>query len=140
MSDDKVKAKIDLWVSIALWGSCLIIIASGFSLEKDELTFYLLTTLPVVVMIGWIMLGSYYELREDVLFIKLGPFFSKIAYENIKSLRLTRNWLSSMALSIDRIEIIQYKKRFYSGMTMISPVNREAFLEELKMRCYNLEK
>ncbi len=140
MDEDKVKAKIDLWVKIALWGSCFIIIASGFSLESDEVLLYLVTTIPVVIMLGWIMLGSYYELREDYLYIRLGPFFKKIMYDNIRTLKLTRNWLSSMALSIERIEIIEKEKRFYRGGTMISPINREAFLEELRTRCYNLEK
>jgi hypothetical protein len=58
----------------------------------------------------------------------------------IRSLRLSENMLSSMALSRQRIEIRQHGKGYIMGTTMISPVEREWFLEELRQRCPNLEK
>ncbi len=140
MDNERVKVKIDLWISLLLWGSCLFFIGMGFTISKGEITIYFLSIIPMILLIIWILLGSYYELGEDLLYMRIGPFFWKIKYENIKSLRLTNNMLSSMALSIHRIEIIEHNKGFFRGTTMISPVNREEFLEELKRRCYNLEK
>jgi len=140
MMDEKVKVKIDLWISLLLWGSNIFFIVIGFTIPVNEIWIYLLSIVPMVGLIVWILIGSYYILKEDLIYMRLGPFFWRIKYDNIKSLRLTTNWLSSMALSIYRIEIIEHNKGYFRGTTMISPVDREAFLEELKRRCYNLEK
>jgi hypothetical protein len=63
----------------------------------------------------------------------------KIAYPKIKSVKLRRNMLSSMALSLDRIEIKQHGKGFLLGTTYISPENREEFMRDLVSRCNNLQ-
>jgi len=80
-----------------------------------------------------------YELRDEYLFCKSGPFFEKIKYENIKSIKLSQNMLSSMALSRERIEIRQHGKSYIRGTTFISPIDREEFVLELKGRCDKLE-
>ena len=136
----KVKVKIDLWIGLTMWGTNVLCLAMVFTIPPNEVIYYILFISPLVIAIIWIMLGSYYELREDLLFVRLGPFFSRIKYENIKSLSLKTNWLSSMAMSKDRIEIKEHHKGYLRGTTMISPVNREEFLETLKQYCYNLER
>ncbi len=140
MVEKKVKSKIDLWISVLLWGSCIFIVIIGFTLPSNEIWSYYLIIAPMLGLIVWILLGSYYELKEDLIYIRIGPFFWRIKYENIKSIKLTKNMLSSMALSIYRIEITEHNKGYFRGTTMISPVNREQFLKELKSRCYNLKK
>ncbi len=136
----KVKVRIDLWVSIILWLSCGIFAALAFVIPTSEIWVYLIFILPVLIIMVWILIASYYELQEDLLYMRIGPFFGRIRYENIKSLSLKKNLLSSMALSIYRIEIREHNKNYFWGTTQISPINREEFLEELKRRCYNLEK
>jgi hypothetical protein len=84
-------------------------------------------------------LYAYYELRDDYLYCRSGPFFEKIAYERIKSVRLYHSHLSSLALSAQQIEIRQHNKSYITGTTLISPENREEFLEELRSRCQNLD-
>lgn len=123
-----------------MWGTIALCLGIVVTIPVDEMIYYVLAVSPIFIIISWIMLGSYYELREDLLFMKLGPFFGRIKYQNIKSLALKENWLSSMAMSRERIEIKEHKKGRLMGTTYISPVNREEFLEELKRRCYNLEK
>jgi hypothetical protein len=140
MNNSRTKVKIDLWVSIILWLNTGIFVALAFVIPPSEFWIYLVFVFPILILMLWILFGSYYELREDLLFLKIGPFFGRIKYENIKSLELKNNWLSSMALSYHRIEIKEHKKGYIMGTTMISPINREEFLEELKRRCYNLEK
>lgn len=136
----KEKAKIDLFISILLWSMNVLFIALAFLMPKNELWVYVLFILPVVFLMIWILLGSYYELRDDHLYMKIGPFFGRIKYEDIKTLSLKRNYLSSMALSFHRIEIREHNKGYLRGTTFIGPQNREGFLEELKTHCYNLEK
>lgn len=136
----KMKSKIDLWISIVLWLHIILLTGIMFFIPLDEVWIYFLLVFPFVFIMLWILFQSYYELREDLIFMKVGPFFGRIKYENIKSLKLTKNLLSSMALSAYRIEIREHNKGYLRGTTMISPINREEFLEDLKQRCYNLEK
>ena len=83
---------------------------------------------------------TYYELRENYIYIRAGLLVYKIKYENIASLKLSENFLSSAALSRKRIEIREKGKGFITGTTYISPINREEFFEEFKKRCKNLSK
>ncbi len=94
--------------------------------------------LPVIALLLWIYFGTYYELRDEYLYCRCGPFSEKITYPKIKSVKLSRNMLSSMALSLDRIEVKQHGKGYVLGTTYISPENREQFMNELISRCKNL--
>lgn len=96
-------------------------------------------TVPVVAFLMWIYFGTYYEFREEYLYCRSGPYVEKIRYEDVKSVRLCKNFCSSLALSRSRIEIRQRKKGYITGTTFISPVNRKRFLAELITRCENLE-
>ena len=87
----------------------------------------------------WLTFGSYYALEEEYLRIKVMFIRQKIRYENIKSIRLTRNLLSSMAFSMNRIEIKEKSKGMLRGTTYISPQDREGFYEALKARIPSLQ-
>jgi len=133
----RVKSKIDLWVSIVIWSVIVIMVGTMIRLVDQTAISYGIG-LPVIALLLWIYFGTYYELREEYLYCRSGPFAEKIAYSKIKSLKLSRNMLSSMALSGDRIEIKQHGKGYLLGTTFISPENREQFLSELISRCNNL--
>ena len=134
----KIKAKIDIWISLLIWMVILIIIISTLLVSKESRMMVFLLGMPVNLFLLWIYLGTYYVLKEDYLLCKSGPFVEKIHYDKIKSLRLCNNMLSSMALSRDRIEIKQHGKGYISGTTYISPINRTEFIQELMKRCKNL--
>ena len=135
----RVKSAIDLLFSITIWLTVAITVVSVIIVPQNERVIGYAVGIPMLVFIMWIYFGTYYELREDYLFCKSGPFFEKIAYKNIKSLKISKNILSSMALSTKRIEIRQHGKGYITGTTLISPENREEFLQELMSRCENLE-
>ncbi len=135
----RVKSEKDLWFSLILWSAALISVGTPLVMPEGKLVGFL-CSVPVVAFLLWIYFDSWYELREEYLYCSCGPFKEKIYYDKIKSAVLTRNLLSSMALSSKRIEIRQHGKGYFSGTTMISPVDREAFLEELKRRCGRLER
>lgn len=114
-------AKKDFWLGLLIW----IPTGGGFiaSLMSEGWLIKILM-LVTVIFLGWIWFGTRYYITEEILIVKCGPFSEKIAIKDIKSIKKTRNPLSSAALSIDRIEI-----RFgYSGMTLISPKDRERFI------------
>jgi hypothetical protein len=133
----RVKSKVDLWVSIVIW-SIIVIMIGILTIAGDQTAISYIIGLPVIGLLLWIYFGTYYELRDDYLYCRSGPFTEKIVYPKIKSVKLSRNMLSSMALSGDRIEIKQHGKGYILGTTYISPENREQFMSELISRCKNL--
>ena len=87
----------------------------------------------------WLTFGSYYALEAEYLLIKVLFIRQKIRYENIASVRLARNILSSMAFSINRIEIKEKHKGALRGTTYISPQDREQFYDALQARIPHLK-
>lgn len=135
----RIKSKIDIWVSIIIWLAVITILLSVMLVPQNEKIIAYIIGVPTLIFLLWIYFGTYYELRDKYLYCRSGPFFEKIAYEKIKSVRLKKSLLSSMALSIHRIEIKQHGKSYITGTTYISPENREAFMQELILMCNNLE-
>lgn len=135
----KIKAAVDLWITIIIWSSILILVFTVLIVPEEARLITLLSAFPAIVLLLWIYNGSWYELREEYLFCRLGPFSEKIYYDKVKSLKLSKNLFSSMALSMNRIEIRQRDKGYITGTTLISPANREYILAELIKRCKNLE-
>ena len=82
-----------------------------------------------------IVFHNYVELQKDELLIVFGPIKARIPYNDISSLTPTRNPLSSLAASLDRIEIRCKGKT----PTMIAVVEKERFLEEMKKRALFLD-
>ena len=135
----KYKAKIDWWISLLLYGTNVLMIGLAFVTPPSVLLFYLLVCTPYVLLVFWLLWGSYYQLRDDEIYSKMGPFFSHIKYDLIKSVKLRKSILSSMAMTINRVEIQVHNKSYIRGTTFLGPKNREEFAAELKQRCKNLE-
>ena len=135
----RVKSKIDRWISILISSAVCVMLASMLVIpENERLIGYSVGSISLAFIL-WIYFGTYYELREDYLYCRSGPFFEKIPYDKIKSVKLSNNLLSSMALSSKRIEIRQHGKGYFTGTTYISPIGREEFMAELMRRCKNLQ-
>lgn len=139
-NNPRIPSKIDLPITLLMGAVVLILIISTLILPPSAWLMMGLLDLPVIGFLGWLYFGTYYRFEETRLVCHSGPFTEKIAYEKIKSARLCHNLLSSLALSVDRIEIRQHGKGYISGTTLISPINRETFLEALILKCPNLEK
>lgn len=131
----RMRTKIDWWIGVLLVGAMIGMVLTILLAPDDERLIGILIGVPMFVLIGSIVFGTYYELREEMLYIRCGPFFERIPYEKIESVKLSTGFLSSMALSVKRIEIRQKGKGFILGTTYISPVEREVFYEALKKRC-----
>ncbi|HKM35950.1 MAG TPA: PH domain-containing protein [Lachnospiraceae bacterium] len=130
----RAKSKIDFGFTVLIWGTVLIILVSIMIVPKNEKTIGYTVSVMVIFFILWIYFGTYYEIRDDYLYCRSGPFVEKIVYDKIKAVKLSQNMLSSMALSTKRIEIRQHDKGYITGTTYISPVNREEFMMELISR------
>ncbi len=134
----RVKSAVDWWVGLLIWFTIVISISTLFLVPESERGVTFLIVAPVVALMLWIYFGTYYELKVDHLYCRSGPLVARIPYCAIKSARLTSNPISSMALSLRRIEITYVSKSIFGGLVYISPPDREGFLRELKQRCSRL--
>lgn len=135
----RAKSKIDLWLILLIWAAICTLLASMLVIPQNEKLIGYSVGAVSLAFILWIYFGTYYELKDDYLYCRSGPFFEKIPYEKIKSVKLSQNLLSSMALSAKRIEIRQHGKGYFTGTTYISPISREEFMAELMRRCKNIQ-
>jgi hypothetical protein len=90
----------------------------------------LIIMVAVILFIGWIWFGTGYEILENELKIRCGPFRQRIPIREIKEIKRTRSPLSSPACSLDRMEI-KYGK---SKRVMISPADKENFIRMIMER------
>lgn len=135
----KVKSKVDLWFKIVIFLTISLMIWCMFLVKGfDQLILLFIFGFITIFLLSFLFY-TYYELREEYIYVREGMLWWKIKYDNIKSLKLAENLYSSSALSRKRIEIKEKGKGFIAGTTYISPINREKFLEELKKRCYKLD-
>lgn len=131
----KYYSKIDWWISILIWISVGVSGWAVWLIPANEQWIGWLMFSPLMVLMLLFLYNTYYVFEDDYLKCVLGVFPQKIYYKNIKSLKKTRNFLSSAALSAERIEIKEKNKGYIMGTTYISPKNRDEFFDELRMRC-----
>jgi len=118
-------SKRDSWLFIL---NLLVVIACFgpfFSRSDYGVLFF---TIPLALLLIWCWFTTGYEVADDKLIIRSGPFKSKIDIQQIRSIRPTKNPLSSFALSIDRLEIT-YDPQYQ--MALISPKDKQAFIDLL---------
>ncbi|MCA0151114.1 PH domain-containing protein [Rossellomorea vietnamensis] len=137
----KIKSRKDWWLSLIVWATMILAIGSGFYALFDKtlntfdliITFTLCVLLPFFIM--WMWVTTYYVVDENHLTIRFGPFKKIVPLDTIKSVRKTTNPISSPALSLKRLEIVYG----YYNSVLISPINRDEFIEILSKRCKNIE-
>jgi hypothetical protein len=128
-------SKIDLWIQLLIWGTILVCVFPLWVVEPNEQWIVLMILVPTALLMLLLLYNTYYVFEEEYLKCVVGFYAQKIRYENIKSLKKTRNFLSSAALSADRIEIKEKNKGYIMGTTYISPKNKDEFFEELRQYC-----
>ncbi len=104
---------------------------------RDDLAGSIILILVFLLVIGfllWTCFSVQYIFHQDHLFIKGGPFKSRIPYEKIIKVAPTKAIFTGHRIlsSRDAIEITNQTTVF--GSIKISPKNKEAFISELKKR------
>lgn len=124
-------------ILLILFVTFVPVLVIGYMEDKIEflpLLILFLIDLITVVFILWIIYDMKYIFYDDYLFVKGGPFRSKIPYSKITGFHETKNiWIGyRLCSSKDALEI------FYTtgimGSVIISPENKERFIEELEKR------
>ncbi len=128
------RSKIDhwLWIIIAIiYIGCFIPIILDLNHSwKLYLLLIASNIIPVFLIIN-IYTNTYYSIDEDKLTLRIKSGFIinyKYDINKITKIRSTRTWLSSPALSLDRIELTigRYNK------VVISPKHKAQFINHLK--------
>lgn len=132
MAAKTFKSKVDAWLVIVLAVSTVVLIAglaATLYSRPDPLAVVVMlaATLLFLLLVGSILLRTYYRVDAGMLTIVSGPLRRSVAIDQITSVERTRNPLSSPALSLDRLRI-----RYGDNKSvMISPADRDKFLNAL---------
>lgn len=130
----RFEIKIDLWMRLILWICVLMVVPIAFFVPEDELLILLIVTVVMALMLLPLMYYSYYELRENHLYIQMSVIRMKVKYEDITGIREGKySKMNNMAFSLDAVIIERANKKF--GELSISPQDKEMFMMELKRRC-----
>ena len=79
----------------------------------------------------WLILDTNYTLTADELRIRSGPFRWRIALADVREVSPSRSWMSSPALSLDRLRI-----GYGIGRSiLVSPREKQRFIDALRERC-----
>src|SRR5690625_2346381 len=126
----------------------VLIIAAGsfFTLfiEKvlNELAAVLIVTLIFLIFISFILWTGFsvkYIFYQDHLFIKGGPFRSRIPYENITKVSPTTAIFTGHRILSSRDGLEIFNNTTFLGSIKISPKNKDEFIAELKRRCQRIQ-
>src|SRR5262245_10086983 len=127
-------SKVDRWLGIVLVISTVVSVAGVFvvGMEVSPVVAVFLSPLMLlgVALPLWLVSSTRYTIDSSDLHVRCGPFAWRVPLSEIRSITPTRNALSSPALSLDRLRIDFGR----DGSIMVSPRNRERFLEELRQR------
>lgn len=119
------RSKVDRWLPVSIF-SILLIIVVIFLFLQAWLTAGIV--LLLILFIAHLFLNTYYTLTVDTLHITCGLLYKKhIPLQTIRKIMPVKSVLSSPALSMDKLLIF-----FDRQQVMISPENKEAFLQEIK--------
>ena len=123
---------IDWWLAVLLVGVPILMLILGITaLASSEPGGGVLlgSGFVVAAIMGLMVYPCRYTLTDQALLIRSGVFTQRVEYRRMQSVQPTRNPLSAPALSLKRLKI-----KLDRGFLLISPVNREAFLEEIRRR------
>ena len=105
----KFKGKVSWWFYGIILGTAILllpmIIASAFIVPNITAVIITLLSLAVEIFCIPITFHNFVELQSETLLIAFGLIKKQILYEDITALLITNNPTSSLAASLDRIEI-----------------------------------
>jgi hypothetical protein len=131
MPPRRFRSAVDLWLIVVLgipsarfvW-SHWVALSSGRAPSAG-----LLFTTVVFALVWYAVATIAYEVGDEALVIRVGPFRSRIPMHTIYELRPTRSILSAPAASLNRIEVVSSYAR-----AVVSPRDRAGFVGAIKAR------
>lgn len=123
------KSKVDWWfyvaiaiVPLSLTATLLPLVLAGQVSLLMLGVFLAISGFPI-----WLLVATHYQIANDNLHIKSGPFSWDVPVSEIQAVKPSRSLMSSPALSIDRLEL-----RYSNGRSiLVSPLEKAKFLEAI---------
>jgi hypothetical protein len=129
------KSKVDWWMWPALGIPILGIAAvlyQGLTRHTDTLWVASIAGAAMLFVYGGLVFPMRYTIEDTGLRVRAGLFLHLfVPWDRYRSAELTRNPLSSPALSLQRIRITYVKPNGKEAWVMISPTDREQFLRDV---------
>ncbi|MDP2136279.1 MAG: PH domain-containing protein [Candidatus Didemnitutus sp.] len=137
-TDLTYRSKVDLWlVGLVGLAAATPLLAAGWLALQGEFTGFLLLTCwggVMVLVIGGLSFPVRYTLRADHLHIQSGWLHWNVSYSSLRQASLSRNPLSAPAWSLQRVKLVNAT----DSVILVSPEDRESFINELVRRCPQL--
>lgn len=132
----RYRSAIDWWVANLLIGSPLFCVGLGIYFLSSSFSAGILIILGgfVEALLIVLFLPCHYTLDDEHLLVRSGILKKKIQYKGIKKIEPSTCLLSAPAFSLKRIRI-----ESEDGVILISPVNRDEFINLLKARSIHSE-
>lgn len=89
----------------------------------------------IVLLMGFLSWPSYYVLSPRSLRMRRGPRRWRIALSSIVSAEISQAGWKATALSLRRVRITWRRQDGHHQSILISPRDRDAFLDDLRQRC-----
>ncbi len=129
-----------IYPSAISWGLWIpvyaLIIGQGIFMAGTVSWAFLFLHFSLAILIYFFVVRIKYELDDEKLVIFMGPIrYKSIDIQTIRKMELSNNPLSSPAASLRRLAIYYNKW----GYVLISPKNREAFINDVLERQKKLE-
>ena len=122
------RSAVDAWLAVLVGGTFIWVLIDG--LNQGTASF--LTRLIIFFIIGLFCFPCRYTITESQLVIRSGVLTWTIDLKDIKRVTLTSNPMSAPAWSLKRIRI-EYGSSVFK-YSLVSPKDREGFIEELNRR------
>ncbi len=130
------RSKVDAWFVVAMGAAGLFCVSSLRALPVSQMGmdgwWFALACLASAFGIPlWALANTCYTVTASQLQVRCGPFLWNIALADIDALEPSRNWLSSPALSLDRLRI----RYGHHRSLLISPRDRQRFIQLMRAAC-----
>lgn len=125
---------VDLWIACLLVSSPLALMVMTLAMmqqgrNNDSLVCLIAAAVTLVATAAFTV-PCRYTILSDSVTIRCGLLFYRVPFDKIKNIELSGSWLSAPAMSLRRVKI-STASQFY----LVSPRDREKFIEELEAAC-----
>jgi hypothetical protein len=131
-------SKVDWWMVVLV----IILLLSGMALAAwvgfqqgnfKALIFVVVCEIITVGMALLITLPVRYELTDKKLMVRTGVLRSEVILSSIRKIGEYRSIMAGPTLSFDRLRI-DYDNQGYDAFILVSPQDKQKFLEEIELR------
>jgi hypothetical protein len=132
MNDARFPSRVDLWLVVVLalgLGMALYVAASLRATDPTASLVGFAVAAGLVGLVFIVAIPCTYTLTPTHVLIRAGLIRLRIAYTEITAVEPSRSLWSAPALSLRRVKI-----SFSGGFQLVSPSQRERFIQELRER------